>query len=100
MTELTREQVSDVLDAIEEARALLDGQIDVVDGDYGVPRPNTAMRTCQKLDAAQNVMDALFVTISRGGRVCPAGHVLMPQSDEEAKMMNLISEKYLARVGA
>lgn len=33
--------------------------------------------------------------ISGGGRWCEAGHVLVPQSVEEARAMNLISEKFI-----
>ena len=36
----------DLLDALHDARAFIDGQIDVVDGDYGIPEPNKADAAC------------------------------------------------------
>jgi hypothetical protein len=32
---------------------------------------------------------------ANGGRLCPTGHVLLPQSKAEAEIMNIISERYL-----
>jgi hypothetical protein len=49
---LTRTQLADILDALSGARDLLDGQIDVVDGDYGEPAPNRAMTVCAHIDEA------------------------------------------------
>lgn len=49
---LTRTQIADILDALSGARELLDGQIDVVDGDYGAPAPNRAMTVCSQIDEA------------------------------------------------
>lgn len=43
---------SELVEALEEAREFIDGQIDVVDGDYGVPAPNKAMQLAQVIDAA------------------------------------------------
>ena len=42
----------DLLDALHDARAFIDGQIDVVDGDYGIPEPNKAMRLAGLIDEA------------------------------------------------
>ena len=42
----------DMLAALHEAREFIDGQIDVVDGSYGVPAPNRAMSLAQEIDAA------------------------------------------------
>lgn len=39
-------------DAIEEALEFIDGYVDVVDGDYGQPAPNRAMRLQSTLLAA------------------------------------------------
>lgn len=38
--------------ALEEARNYIDGEIDVVDGDYGEPRPNRAMNLATKIAEA------------------------------------------------
>jgi len=57
---LTRKQIADVLWALSEAREHLDGEIDVVDGDYGVPAPNRAMTICQDLDEAHALMERLM----------------------------------------
>ena len=42
----------DLLAALYEAREFIDGQIDVVDGNYGEPAPNRAMVLAQEIDAA------------------------------------------------
>lgn len=44
--------VPDLIAALQEAREFIDGQIDVVDGSYGVPAPNRAMTLAQEIDAA------------------------------------------------
>lgn len=36
---------------------------------------------------------------AEGYRLCPPGHMLIPQSDQEAKIMNAVSEKFLERRG-
>lgn len=41
-----------LISALEQVREYIDGQIDVVDGDYGVPAPNKAMRIAQEIDTA------------------------------------------------
>lgn len=41
-----------LLEACHEAREFIDGQIDVVDGDDGVPAPNKAMKLATILDEA------------------------------------------------
>lgn len=38
-------------EVLEQARKHIDGEIDVVDGDYGEPRPNAAMRLAAEIDA-------------------------------------------------
>jgi hypothetical protein len=38
--------------ALEDVRELIEGYVDVVDGDYGQPRPNKAMRAVRVIDAA------------------------------------------------
>lgn len=44
-------------EVIGYARDFVDGYIDVVDGDYGVPRPNTAMQLAQRFDEAMRLID-------------------------------------------
>jgi hypothetical protein len=44
--------VPDLVEALQEAREFIDGQIDVVDGSYGEPSPNRAMSLAQMIDAA------------------------------------------------
>lgn len=41
-----------ILEALERAREHIDGEIDVVDGDYSHPAPNKAMQLATTLDAA------------------------------------------------
>jgi hypothetical protein len=41
-----------LLAALGEAREFIDGQIDVVDGSYGFPEPNKAMRLATEIDEA------------------------------------------------
>ncbi len=38
--------------AMEEALEMIEGYVDVVDGDYGVPAANSAMRATQTLEYA------------------------------------------------
>lgn len=61
---LTRTQIADVLWALSSAREYLDGEIDVVDGDYGVPEPNEAMWICKSLDEAHALMEREFDAVS------------------------------------
>jgi hypothetical protein len=49
---LQRAGIADLISALEQAREHIDGEIDVVDGDYGVPAPNKAMSLAQEIDAA------------------------------------------------
>jgi len=44
--------IADLISALEQAREHIDGEIDVVDGDYGIPAPNKAMRLAQEIDDA------------------------------------------------
>jgi hypothetical protein len=44
--------IADLISALEQAREHIDGEIDVVDGDYGVPSPNRAMTLAQEIDHA------------------------------------------------
>lgn len=39
-----------MLEVLQECREFLDGQIDSVDGDYGVPAPNKAMKLAHRID--------------------------------------------------
>lgn len=45
-----------LVEALEAAREYLDGRIDVVDGDYGEPRPNQAMTLASMIDEALAAM--------------------------------------------
>lgn len=54
---LSRKTIADLLEALNASREYLDGEIDVVDGDYGEPRPNRAMTICNQLDEAITVLD-------------------------------------------
>lgn len=47
---------STVLYAIEEALEFIEGYVDVVDGDYGIPAPNKAMKLQRLLLEAQEAM--------------------------------------------
>lgn len=42
----------DLVSALQEALEFVDGQVDVVDGDYGEPRPNRAMSLAQEIRQA------------------------------------------------
>jgi len=44
--------IADLIGALEQAREHIDGEIDVVDGDYGVPAPNKAMSLAHEIDVA------------------------------------------------
>jgi hypothetical protein len=65
---LTRTQLADILEALEAARERLEGEVDVIDGDYGEPAPNRAMVICGKIDEAithcEREFDALPAPIS------------------------------------
>jgi hypothetical protein len=43
---------NELLEALYEVRELIEGYVDVKDGDYGVPVPNNAMRAMRVIDAA------------------------------------------------
>lgn len=49
--------IREAAEALGYARDFIDGQIDVVDGDYGVPRPNKAMQLAHVLDEAMTLID-------------------------------------------
>lgn len=44
--------LSALYDVLTDAREFIDDQIDVVDGSYGQPEPNKAMRLAQEIDEA------------------------------------------------
>lgn len=46
------ERIAQLECLLEEIHEFLDGQIDVVDGDYGEPKPNAAMLLSQQIDTA------------------------------------------------
>ncbi len=50
------ENTATVLYALEEALEFIEGYVDVVDGDYGIPEPNRAMRLQQALQDAVDVL--------------------------------------------
>ena len=57
MTQIEK-ALMEAAEVIAYAREFVDGYIDVVDGDYGVPRPNKAMQIAQRLDEATSLIDA------------------------------------------
>ena len=42
--------------ALEAAKEFIDGQVDVVDGDYGVPAPNRAMQTMTEINEIMGLL--------------------------------------------
>jgi hypothetical protein len=52
VNESQKHLVAVLVSALEEAREFIDGKIDVVDGSYGRPEPNKAMRLATEIDAA------------------------------------------------
>jgi hypothetical protein len=54
-TEITRlrAEVERMREALDEAREFADDYSDVVDGSYGIPEPNAAMRLISTIDAAR-----------------------------------------------
>lgn len=46
------ERIAELDAMLHECREFLEGQVDVVDGDYGVPRPNRAMILVSLIDEA------------------------------------------------
>jgi hypothetical protein len=53
---------ADVVDVLDEVAEFLDNYVDVVDGDYGEPRPNRAMSLQQRV---QEVSTAVQQQIDR-----------------------------------
>jgi len=43
-------KIEHLKDVLSEVRDLIEGYVDVEDGDYGVPNPNKAMRAVQLID--------------------------------------------------
>lgn len=58
MSDQIEKALMEAAEVIAYAREFVDGYIDVVDGDYGVPRPNKAMQLAQRLDEAMTLVDA------------------------------------------
>lgn len=48
--DLLVKQTEPLKDTLSEVRDLIDGYVDVEDGDYGVPKANKAMRAVQLID--------------------------------------------------
>lgn len=48
----------ELLDLLSDVAELLEDHSDVVDGDYGEPRPNRAMRMRQRVDEAIAALEA------------------------------------------
>ena len=46
------EKIQQLKDVLEEVRELIEGYMDVQDRDYGIPKPNKAMRAVQLIDEA------------------------------------------------
>lgn len=49
--------IREAAEVLGYARDHIDGEIDVVDGDYGVPRPNRAMQLATRIDEAMTLID-------------------------------------------
>jgi hypothetical protein len=61
--------------ALNEVRELIEGYVDVRDGDYGVPEPNDAMRAVQRIDEALAACQpAPETTITVDSGICPECH--------------------------
>jgi hypothetical protein len=43
-------EIDTLKSALYEVRDLIEGYVDVVDGDYGIPAPNKAMKAVQIID--------------------------------------------------
>lgn len=54
---VTDSAIADAIDALSEAADFLDNYVDVVDGDYGEPAPNRAMRVLTSVDAAIEALE-------------------------------------------
>ncbi len=57
----------------------------------------TGVRTASHGGAWETCFDHLFALVieRHADRVCPKGHVLLPQSQDEAFVMNVASERFL-----
>ena len=49
---LALSKVEQLKDVLAEIRDLIDGYVDVEDGDYGIPKANKAMKAVQLIDDA------------------------------------------------
>ena len=54
---MTQTQINTVIEALTEAEDYFDNRSDVVDGDYGIPEPNTEMRLLQIVHEALELME-------------------------------------------
>lgn len=54
---MNRRQLADVYEALNDAIEHIGGEVDVVDGDYGAPEPNAAMKLSGKLNNALGIID-------------------------------------------
>ena len=50
--------ITELYDALREVAEFIVGQVDVVDGDYGQPRPNRAMQLMQTIESVLREEDA------------------------------------------
>jgi hypothetical protein len=55
----------EIIDALNEISEFLDNYVDVVDGDYGEPRPNKAMSRKTEVDALLDKLNRLL-TLKQG----------------------------------
>jgi len=47
-----QDEIDNLKSVLHEVRHLIEGYVDVIDGDYGVPAPNKAMKAVQIIDDA------------------------------------------------
>ena len=45
-----QDEIDNLKSVLHEVRDLIEGYVDVIDGDYGVPAPNKAMKAVQIID--------------------------------------------------
>lgn len=61
---MNRRQLADVYEALNDAIEHIGGEVDVVDGDYGEPEPNAAMKLHGKLNNALGIIDRAFLEVT------------------------------------
>lgn len=57
---MTKSQLGEIMDTLAECSDFLDNYVDVVDGDYGEPRPNRAMSLHSRVESAIETVERLW----------------------------------------